>query len=142
MVAPGTSQNQFELRSTCKPGFTTALFSSGTLVNLDQKLPTEVFEQLKFYDDPTWGKVPALTFGPMFCEGTSERMMAENFLAGSRRLIELNEIASTSMFVSDMLTALQTGGTVVFHRPREGKEYEVFRALQMNLRFRIETGRK
>ena len=69
-------------------------------------------------------------------------MMAENFLAGSRRLIELNEIASTSMFVSDMLTALQTGGTVVFHRPREGKEYEVFRALQMNLRFRIETGRK
>src|SRR5579885_768422 len=115
MVAPGTSQNQFELRSTCKPGFTTALFSSGTLVNLDQELPAEVFDQLKFYDDPTWGKIPALTFGPMFCEGTSERRIAENFLAGSRRLVELNEIAPSSPFVSDVLRALETGGRVAFH---------------------------
>jgi hypothetical protein len=78
----------------------------------------------------------------MFCEGTSERRIAENFLAGSRRLVELNETAPSSPFLSDVLRALETGGRVVFHQPKEGKELEVFRALQMSLGFRIETSRK
>ncbi len=138
-VYPGRSQTGFHIESSCRPGFTTALFGSGILVPWDQELPEEVFQQAKFYEDPTSGKVPALTFGPMFCLGATPASIVQNFVAGVARFIELRQLDPNSAFVSDVLSSLQSGKSTIGHKPTGAVEGEVFTALQLTLSFQVEA---
>jgi len=104
-------------------------------------LPAEVFEQLKFYDDPTWGKIPRLTYGPMFCGNIASNVIAQNFVSGLKRLVQLEKLRADSAFVSDALSALQSGNTIVAHPPAGIAENELFKALQLSLSFQINTAK-
>jgi hypothetical protein len=135
VVLPGRSKADFNITSSCKPGFTSAFFGSGTLVNFDQNLPPEVFEQLRFYDDPTWGKASRLSLGPTFCGDVSVESAAANLISGIRRLIQLNRLQSSSSFVADALAALRSGKRSIDHPPTGPGEVEVLTALQLTLGF-------
>jgi hypothetical protein len=144
MLTAGASQAGFRIESPCRPGFTTALFDSGMFPNIDQELPDEVFRQLAFYNDPTWRSVPALTFGPMFCGETPQREIVRNMTSGIKRSIETGLVKSTSQFAREALEQLNSirqneGGVmpVLSLPPSGGFEEEIFKALQLSLRFSI-----
>lgn len=143
-IAPSQSRRGFRIESSCRPGFTTALFHSGIWVNIDQDLPDEVFKQLEFYNDPTWGQIPALTFGPMFCAGSSRPAIAQNMISGINRLLETKRLDPKSEFVHDVLALVRSQlkegaedtGPIV-HLPSGEMETEIGRALELNLSLRI-----
>lgn len=139
-IHPGSSVAGFRITSSCKPGFTSALFGSGTWVNIDQELPQAVFDQLKFYDDPTWGKIPDLTFGPMFCGEASPDIITANFVSGVKRLQTLHKVDAGSAFVEDVLDALHSRKELIPNPPKGAVETELFDALKLSLGFRLSRG--
>ncbi len=144
LLAPGRSQTGFRIESSCKPGFTTALFGSGTIPSIDQEYPNEIFTQLDFYNDPTWKFVPALTFGPMFCGETPRAVIVQDMISGIKRSIETGRIKSTSEFAREALAKLNTqladnnsAAPAITNPPSGEFEGEIFTALQLSLSFRI-----
>ncbi len=143
-IGPSESRRGFRIESSCRPGFTTALFNSGIWVNIDQDLPNEVFKQLEFFNDPTWGNIPVLTFGPMFCAGSSRQAIAGNLISGIKRLLETKRLDPKSEFVRDVLAWLisqpeNNPGEAPHagHSPSGELETEVAKALEWNLSFKI-----
>jgi len=144
MISPGGSHAGFRIESSCRPGFTTALFGSGTIPGIDQEFPDEVFAQLDFYNDPTWKDVPELTFGPMFCGETPQRVIAQNMISGIKRSIDAGRVRSTSEFAREALAKLNAPitndgpvATAMASRPSGEFEEEVSKALQLSLSFQI-----
>jgi hypothetical protein len=141
LIGPGETQAGFHLRSPCRPGFSTALFSSGVWPDIDQEFPDAVFDQLDFYNDPTWRYVPSLTFGPMFCDGTSQQTIIQNMISGIKRSIATRVIRADSAFVREALADLAAvaDGQPLTERivpgPTDEPEREIFSALQLSLSF-------
>jgi len=143
MISPGRSQTGFRIESSCRPGFTTALFGSGESPNIDQEFPNEIFAQLDSYEDPTWIYVPALTFGPMFCGEMPRAAIVQNMISGIKRSIETGRLKSTSEFARDALARLNvlsaadsTTAPAIASPPSGEFEEEIFTALQLSLSFR------
>jgi Arc/MetJ-type ribon-helix-helix transcriptional regulator len=141
-IGPGRSETGFRVESNCKPGFTTALLGSGILVNIDQDLPDEVFRQMDFYNDPTWGKASVLTFGPMFCSAVPRQQIIQNMISGINRSIATNKVSSRSEFVREALEQLKTmpesgpaRNAAFTHAPTSEFEQEIFTALRLSLSF-------
>jgi hypothetical protein len=144
-IGPGDSKRGFRLESGCTPGFTTALFGSAQGVYFDQDLPEVVFKQSEFFNDPAWLYVPALTFGPMFCSGTTSQQIIQNMRSGMRCAIATNLVSARSEFVRDAVSALEAlaagnaAPAVLAHAPASEFEQEISQALQLSLSFRVGT---
>jgi len=144
VIAPGETLRGFGVDSSSLPGFTTAWFASGKLVEFDQQWPEAVFKQLEKLEGKKWREVYSAAIGPMFTVDDPVQMIAQNYIAGIKAWIESGRLRGTSPFVFDSITALnriselQAEGRRIRVEPIGDNELLVFRAMQLSLGIRSE----
>jgi len=140
-IKPGTSQMGFHVESSCRPGFSTSLSYPGIWVSIDQDLPEQVFAQLDFYD-AVWGKIPVLTFGPMFCGSADHDAIVRNAQSGIRRLIETKRLDEGAAFVQEVLHELNGPmgpDAMLSHAASSEIEQELYTALSLSLGLKVNS---
>jgi hypothetical protein len=124
------------------PGFTTAWFSAGKLLEVDQSWPDEILHEIaKFQsmDDRKWRESYLAVIGPMFAKYDSREMIADNLLVGIRAWIKSGQLRSNSSFVSETITLLGHLSEVTPENsrvqavPTTAPERLIARAMQLSL---------
>ncbi|HCC59189.1 MAG TPA: hypothetical protein DEQ47_18400 [Solibacterales bacterium] len=139
VIAPGETLDGFGVESSLLPGFTTAWFASGKLVEFDQSWPEAIFRKLEKFEDKKWREVYLASIGPMFTAADSTWLIAQNYLAGVQDWIESGRLRAASPFVSQSISALnqlsesKTGDRNIQARPSTGDEKLIARAMQLSL---------
>jgi hypothetical protein len=142
IIAPGRTLNGFGVDSSSLPGFTTAWFASGRLVEFDQSWPQAVFQQLEKLEDKKWREVYLAAIGPMFTADDPPQAIAQNYTAGIKAWIQSGRLRGNSPFVADSMTALnrifesQADYRRIKAEPVTEDERLVFRAMQLSLGIR------
>ncbi len=143
-ISPGKTLDGFGLESSFLPGLTTAWFSSGKLVELDQSWPQEIFRDLdRFYEDRRWREPCTGTIAPMFAPDTPEEVIVRQFRYGLQQMAEAGFLSPSAPFVKEALAVLESWNRsqsaeprVIRARPETGIEKEVAAALGMTLKIR------
>ena len=142
VISPGKTLAGFGVDSSSLPGFTTAWFASGKLVEFDRSWPAAVFKQLEKLQDKKWREVYLAAIGPVFTAADPPPMIAQNYMAGIRAWIESGRLRAASQFVSESMTALnrifesQAEDRRIQAEPVTADERLVFRAMQLSLGIR------
>jgi len=140
LIAPGESLDGFGVESPRLPGFTTAWFASGKLVEFDQSWPEEVFRQIEKLEDRKWREVYLAAIGPIFGAEEPREAISKNFMLGIRAWIRSGQLRSDSPFVAEAVDLLSKppGDLRTRSLPRTGPERLL--ASAMNLSLHISSG--
>lgn len=106
VIGPGGSLRGFGIESPRLPGFTTAWFSSGKLVEFDQSWPEAIFRQLEKLEDKRWREVYLALIGPRFDTTDSRETVLRNFRTGVQAWIKAGRLKADSPFTSELVMLL------------------------------------
>ncbi len=140
-VRPGETLGSFVLKSSYRPGLTTAWFGPGKLVEFDQSWPREIFEKLELLEDRRWRKRYTITAGPMFAPDTPATLMAETLRSNVDDMQKAGLVDSSSPFAQEVLRVLSkmsqaNGGLnhlALHERPNTDAERTIATALRVSL---------
>jgi hypothetical protein len=140
-VKPGDRLNDFVVKSSYRPGLTTAWVGPGKLVEFDQSWPREIFEQLQLLENRRWREKYVLTVGPMFAPNLPTKDVAERFRSDISEMEKGGWLDATSPFCQEAAKVLNavTESTEPAARPslaappRTPAEQAVAEALRVTL---------
>jgi hypothetical protein len=142
-VKPGKSLIDFSVQSSFLPGLTTAWFSTGELLNIDQSWPREIMEQLAWLDDRRWRDKYVITAGPVFAPNTPREVIAESVSRSVKAMVGEGWLSTSSAFTAQtihLLEKLRLGQHEVlapkFHPSTETEE-ALYLVLQLSLQVRL-----
>jgi hypothetical protein len=110
LIRPGGTLGGFVIESSYRPGLTTAWFSAGKLLDIDQSLPREVFQQLNFIEDRQWREKYVVTVGPMFPQDTPRQAIVQSYQTGMDHMVKTGALNPSSPFTTEVLGLLRQLG--------------------------------
>lgn len=140
VIRPGEELAGFGVQTSYLPGLTTAWFSSGELLDIDQSWPPEIFQDLVLLEDRRWREKFVVTIGPCFAPDAPSEPMVESFRTGLRRMRDAGWLDSSSPFVKEIAAVLENWPArppheagVLHQRPTTPLESEIAKALEVSL---------
>lgn len=107
VIQAGGILGGFATQSSYLPGLTTAWFSSGQLVELDQSWPREVFKQLDLLEDRRYREVYAITIGPAFPPQTAKLQIVAELQQQLEELMKAGVLDRSSPFAQEVVKILR-----------------------------------
>ena len=138
-LLPGKATT-FGLISEARPGFTTAATEHYPHLDLTDKWPEQILDELEPVLTPSWIDQYVITLGPRYGRDEAAAKIASDYITGIQELVHQTRLAGNSVFVREVLSGLQAivGGTssgplVLRQKPESQLENEILRALHLSL---------
>jgi hypothetical protein len=139
-LIPGASTN-FTLLTESRPGFTSASTEHFPHLDLTDKWPEEILDQLSPVLDPKWITHHFITLGPRYGPDDPATGIASDYIVGIQELIRIHRLETDSTFVKEVianLDAIASGSSSqipITQKPHSEMEAEILNALQLSLHF-------
>lgn len=111
-IRSGEKLDKFSIKTSFRPGLTTAWFSSGNLLAIDQDWPKQIFEELEWLEDRRWTEQYVVTVGPMFPPDMPAKAVAASFRASIAQIQQAGWVKPSSPFAQDVAVLLQKMGQI------------------------------
>lgn len=137
-LIPGTITH-FTLITEASPGFTSAATEHFPHLDLTDKWPEEILNQLDPVLDPKWIEYHFITLGPRYGPDDPAPGIAADYLIGIQELIRIRRLVQDSLFVKEAITdldAIASGSSAHFtitQKPASELEAEILSALELSL---------
>lgn len=105
-IGPGEELQGFGVKSSYRPGLTTAWFGPGKLIEYDQSWPREIFEKIDQLEESRWREKYVITAGPMYPLGTPSAEIADALRANIKDMEKDRLLSASSPFVREVTSVL------------------------------------
>lgn len=139
LIEPGTEMSGFQVTSKLKPGFSLAYVQGGLRPNLTSEIPTRVLEQTVPIMQIENNSQNVVVIAPKHSQDESLSVIAEDFLSGIGRAVELGQIDGQSLTIKETIEFLtgyiQEGraSTRITATPSSQFETDLLHAIKVSL---------
>jgi hypothetical protein len=129
----------FTLVTPARPGFTSASTEHFPHLDLTDKWPEEILDQLGPVLDPRWIACNFITLGPRYGPDEPAARIASDYIVGIQELTRIHRLEAESPFVKEVtanLDAIASGSPAqipITQKPGSEMEAEILNALQLSL---------